>query len=110
LRPAASKEFDTLGWFELGDLAFERAADATDLRAFFGGAFRYELGVAVSARQAGLVDVGDVELRLHGDEKEVAGDEALVVGEVGGAGGLAGVEDFEELLQRGVLGLDLLVG
>ena len=64
-----------------------------------------EFGEVVAVGDAGFVDVGDVELRLHGDEEEVAGDELFVVVEVGGAGGLAGVEDFEELLDGGELGL-----
>ena len=59
--------------------------------------------------EAGLVDVGDVELRLGGDEEELAGDELFFVGEVGGAGGLAGVEDGEQLLHGAGFGLDLVV-
>ena len=37
------------------------------------------------------------------------GDESLFVGEVGGAGRLAGVEGGEELLHRAGFGLDLVV-
>ena len=59
-----------------------------------------EFGELVAVGDARFVDVGDVELGLHGDEEEVAGDELFVVGEVGRAGGLAGVEDFEQLLDR----------
>jgi len=54
---------------------------------------------------AGFVHVGDVKLRLHGDEEEIAGDELFGVVELGGAGGLAGVQDLEELLDGGELGL-----
>ena len=102
----AFEEFGALGGFELGDLGFHGSADADDLGSLFFGTLFDGGGVGVAFDDAGLVDVGDVELRLGGDEEELAGDGALVVGEVGGAGRLAGVEDGEELLQHGVLGFD----
>ena len=42
------EEFVALGGFELGDLGFERAADADDLAALFGGALFYGGGVGVA--------------------------------------------------------------
>ena len=53
-----------------------RSADADDLRALFGGALLDGLGVRIADGKAGLVDVGDVKLRLRGDEEELAGDDA----------------------------------
>ncbi len=60
----------------------------------FGGALLDGGGVGVAGDEAGLVDVGDVELGLGGDEEEIAGDELFFVGEVDGARGLAGFEGF----------------
>ncbi len=60
--------------------------------------------------EAGFVDVGDVELGLGGDEEEVAGVGLFFVGEVDGAGGLAGFEGCLEFGEGGELGLDLVVG
>jgi hypothetical protein len=54
---------------------------------------------------AGFIHVGDVELRLHGDEEELARGEALVFGEVGCAGGPARVQHGEQLLDGRELSL-----
>jgi len=99
------EEFIALGGFELCDLGFHGSADANDLGAFFFGTLLYGGGVIVALDESGVVDVGDVKLGLGGDEEQLSGEDALVVGEVGGAGRLAGVERAEELLQHGVLGL-----
>ena len=69
----------------------------TTWTALFGGALFDGVGVGVAGGEAGLVDVGDVELGLGGDEEEVAGVGLFFVGEVDGAGGLAGFEGFLEL-------------
>ncbi len=104
------EELVALGGFELGDLGFHGAADADDLGVLFGGAFFDGGGVGVAGDEAGFVDVGDVELRLGGDEEEVAGVGLFFVGEVDGAGGLAGFEGFLEFGEGGELGFDLVVG
>ena len=74
------EELRALGRFELGDFGFECAGDADYLRAFFGGAFFDGFGVGVAGGEAGLVDVGDVELGFGGDEEEVAGVGSFFVG------------------------------
>jgi hypothetical protein len=99
------EEFVALGGFQLGDLGLECSADADYLGALFDGALLDRCGVGVALNKSGVVDVGDVKLGLGGDEEEFAREDAFVVGEVGGAGGLASVEHAEELLQHGVLGL-----
>ena len=91
------EEFGALGGLELGDFGFECSADADYLGAFFGGAFFDGFGVCVAGGEAGLVDVGDVELRLGGDEEEVAQVRLFFVGEIDSAGGLAGFEGLFEL-------------
>ena len=69
----------------------------TTWTSLFGGAFFYGFGVGVAGGEAGLVDVGDVELGLGGDEEELAGVGFFFVGEIDGAGGLAGFEGLLEL-------------
>jgi len=99
------EELGALGGFELRDFGFHGAADADDFALLFGCAGFDEFRELVAVSDAGFIYVGDVELRLHGDEEEVAGDELFGVVELGGAGGLAGVQDLEELLDGGELGL-----
>ncbi len=53
-----------------------------------GGTGLYSVDPWVGAGEAVLVDVGDVELGLGGDEVQIAGIGTLLVGEVGGASGL----------------------
>jgi len=67
------------------------------LASLFGGALFCGFGVGVAGGEAGLVDVGDVELGLGGDEEEVAGVGFFLVGQIDGAGGFAGFEGFFEL-------------
>ena len=104
------EEFGALGGFELGDLGFEGSADADDLTSLFGGTLFYGFGVGVAGGEAGLVDVGDVELGLGGDEEEVADVGFFFVGEIDCAGGFAGFEGLLELGDGGELGLDFVVG
>ncbi len=104
------EELVALGGLELGDLGFHLAADADDLGVLFGGACFNGGGVGVSGGEAGLVDVGDVELGLGGDEEEVSGVGFFFVGEIDSTGGLAGFEGFFEFGESGELGLDLVVG
>ena len=92
---------------EESDFGFEGAADADDFGVFFGGAFFDGGGVGVAGGERGLVDVGDVEHGLGGDEVEVAGGGALVVGQVDGAGGLAGFEREFEFGDGGGFGFEL---
>ena len=99
-----SEELLTLGGFELSDFGFHGAANADDFRTFFSGSLFDDGGVLVAIRDASFVDIGDVKLRFHGDEEEVAGDKFFVVGEVCNAGRLASVEDGEELLDGGEFG------
>ena len=54
-------------------------------------------GVGVAFNEAGLVDVGDVELRFGGDEEQVAGVGFFFVSQIDCAGGFAGFEGFFEL-------------
>jgi len=99
------EEFVALGGFELCYLGFHGSTDANDLGTFFFGALLDGSGVGVALDECCVVDVGDVELGLGGDEEELARKGALIVGEIGGAGGLAGVKDGKQLLQHGVFGL-----
>ena len=87
------EELVALGGVELGDLGLHLAADADDLGVLFGGALLYGGYPLVAFSEAGVVDVGDVEHGLGGDEEEVAGVGPLFFGEVYGAGGLAGFEE-----------------
>ncbi len=104
------EELVAFGGFELGDFGLHLPADADDLTSLFGGALFYGCGVGVAGDEAGLVDVGDVELGLCGDEEEVAGVGFFFVGEIDGAGGLAGFESLLEFRESGELGLDLVIG
>jgi hypothetical protein len=87
------QELVTLGRFKLGDLGFHGSADADDLGAFFLGSLLYGGGVGIAVYKCSFIDVGDVELGLGGDEEELAREDALVVGEVGGSGRLACIEN-----------------
>jgi hypothetical protein len=87
------QELVTLGRFKLGDLGFHGSADADDLGAFFLGSLLYGGGVGIAVYKCSFIDVGDVELGLGGDEEELAREDALVVGEVGGSGRLASIEN-----------------
>jgi len=92
------EELIALGGLELGDFGFHLATDANYLASLFFGALFYRGGVRVAGGESALVDVGDVELRLSCDEEEVTGVWLFFVGEVDGAGWLAG---FEGLLEFG---------
>ena len=52
-----------------------------------------------------FVYVGYVELGFCGDQEELAGEDAFFVGQVGGAGGFACVQDGQQFLQHAEFGL-----
>ena len=104
------KKLGALGGFELRDLGFEGTADTDDLAVLFGRALLYCFGVGVARGEAGLVDVGDVELGLGGDEEEIAGVGFFFVGEIDCARWLAGFERFFEFGESGELGFNFVVG
>ncbi len=64
---------------------------------------------ALPAARAASIDVRHVKLRLHGDEEEFARRGTLIVGEIGGASGLARLEHLLELEDSGGLRLDLRI-
>ena len=64
---ARKRAFGALGRLKLSDLRLHRAADANHLAAFLGSTLLNQLGKFVAVENPILVDVGHIQLRLHGD-------------------------------------------